>query len=203
MKFCAHCLANMLQNVSQNRENKKITLNDIRYVMTGAYQAFYPGTTMFSLTSSKPFRHHYCHWPNGFIHCVKGNGNGTASVLWSVIFYTHDRKTPQMIEAGTRVNHYDSIIRTLKNVSPEQIYKGLKISGEEIKIMVECAVIRITDSHYELSDGRKMNAISDQEAFGFFMLNPQKVVGGSGSVFYNTIVIFTPRPGLFDETPPT
>jgi hypothetical protein len=205
MTFVAHEIVNILQNISQNRggDNKRITLNDIRYAMSGAYLSIYPGTTMFSVGAGGP--HALAHWPAGFIHCVKGNSTGTAaSVIWSVVFYTHTSQSPAAVTCMNATNHSNSIIPSSQNVAPSVIYPGLTISSDQRKIIVECSLLKHNGASYRLVDGTSINAISNRKAFGFWILNPTPVTNDSngGLTFFNTVVIFTPEFGLFADTPP-
>jgi hypothetical protein len=81
-------------------------------------------------------------------------------------------------------------VNFLENASPAQIYKELKIKKDEVKILVEFTNIC------------KTSAAS--QAFGFLMMNPKysSAYGGLGH-YFTSIVIFTPKPGLFRKTPPS
>jgi hypothetical protein len=51
-------MANILQNISQNRENKKITKDDVKYAVAAAYLSIYPGKTMYTISNNRnPFGH--------------------------------------------------------------------------------------------------------------------------------------------------
>ena len=66
-----------------------------------------------------------------------------------------------------------------QDASPSEIYPTLKINPNEIKIIFESNV------HYS-------------------QLSPPETRGGTGNdgIYFHSAVIFTPKPGLFDETPP-
>lgn len=56
-EFVAQQMANIIQNISQKRENKKITAEDLGYAVALAYQTIYPGTTMFWKSNGLPLVH--------------------------------------------------------------------------------------------------------------------------------------------------
>jgi hypothetical protein len=84
-------------------------------------------------------------------------------------------------------------------VAPSAICPELSIKPGETKIIIENCIYFLRASYFRLVDGRTWANISSREAFGFLLLTPKV----QGDVFYfDSIVIFTPKPGLFDETPP-
>jgi hypothetical protein len=144
--------------------------------------------------------------PVAFIHCVKGNDNGTASLLWRMIFRAQDATSPQTVVCGTRGEHGNSIVQYLANAQPSSIYNDLKIKNGEIKILVECTMLYFENINYPFGDGRLSTTVSVGEAMGFWMLQPKASAGVSaagGFSFFSSVVIFTPKPGLFSETPPS
>ncbi|MDR0581293.1 MAG: hypothetical protein LBG04_04255, partial [Holosporaceae bacterium] len=79
MEFCAHCAVNMIQNVSQNRENKLITINDIKNACASAHLTVYRGNTVYDpnrkVDGNVP-------WVHCFVYYIKGMSDEKASVLW-------------------------------------------------------------------------------------------------------------------------
>jgi hypothetical protein len=49
---------------------------------------------------------------------------------------------------------------------------------------------------FKLTDNRTWSKISPREAFGFLILTPK---AQGGEFYFTSIVIFTPKPGLFDK----
>lgn len=205
-EFIAQQIANILQNISQKREgtDRKITCNDIRYAASLAYLSIFPGTTEFL---SKPATSDLGYRPFGFIFCVRGNTNSTASVLRAKKFHMayHKELTPNTVSVEA-----DLLIRTnvklLSNVNPSEIYPSLKINPSETKIIIECASFYYQAKGYYFTDGRAQSDVSPAQAFGLklFKLNPPITRDGcvNNNVFFHSTVIFTPKSGLFDETPP-
>ncbi|MDR2157893.1 MAG: hypothetical protein LBO02_01075, partial [Holosporaceae bacterium] len=197
MSFCAYCMASMLQEVSQNRENKKITVADLKNVATSAFLTIYPGKTTYP-TSLQKFI--YGHFLDCFVHCVKGV-NGNASVLWNkrMCSYNYTGAGPSDIYCGSFTgSHWSSMVKCQQNVAPSSICKDLTIKNGETKIIVEC--LSYVDLNYGFTDGRP-GSTSARERFGFWIMNIKPRGGTCG--YFNQVVIFTPKPGLFDETQPT
>jgi hypothetical protein len=207
MKFVAHKMVSILQNVSQNRDasNRKITISDIKNAMAGAYLSFYPGKTMYATGVQ---RHLYAHFSHGHIACIKGVDGGKASVLWIVQFHTGGNKEgyaidPESVECGVvseslPYQHAAGVTKYQGNALPSGIHKDLTIQKDEIKILVEC-ILYFHENYNKYADGR--TPTSAREVFKFLCLVPKpNKPGGRG--YFNSVVIFTPNPGLFDETAP-
>ena len=205
-EFVAQQMANILQNISQKREeaNRKITCNDIRYAASLAYLSIFPGKTEF-LTGNNSSDLGYR--PLGFIYCIKGNADSTASVLWATRFHmaTSGAESPGAVVFGSSAVNRTNI-KKLSNASPSEIYPTLKIEKDQIKIIIECTLWTNRGSTHFFTDGTPFSSISHSQAFGFHLLklSPPKTRDGYNNTeaFFHSAVIFTPKPGLFDETPP-
>jgi hypothetical protein len=92
------------------------------------------------------------------------------------------------------------LVRFLQNNLASLIYKNLKIKKDEIKIIIECYsyFCNSANSAYTFGDGRPCKNVSPRDAFNFFILSPKPTQWA----YFNSIIIFTPKPGLFNETPP-
>jgi hypothetical protein len=186
--------------VSQNRASKRITWNDLKFAIITGFSTVYPGKTMFG---TKAFTHIYGHCPLAFVICVKGVGNGKASVLWQMMYSMHrNLSINDNNNTGLRDNHVNSTIKCLENKEPSQIYNGLEIKENEIKILVECTIFYIVSNDAFFTDGRSCRDIPFREAMGFFILNPKMTLEwDTNNCYFTRVVVFTPNPGLFDETP--
>jgi len=75
----------------------------------------------------------------------------------------------------------------------------LKISEGEEKVII--------DSNLWWRTGDKDNTgntvKTSREAFKFYLVSPKVTVPCGSEAFFNSVVIFTPKPGLFDETAPS
>jgi hypothetical protein len=117
---------------------------------------------------------------------VKGLENEKASVIWCTRWHSaNDSPSPGKISLAGRDSR--SLVNTGSNVDPSKIYPDLRIQKGEVKILIEIAF-----HNYEYN-------IPAKKAFGFFVLNPPK---SGDNIYFNTVVIFTPKPGLFGDTAP-
>lgn len=201
MEFVAQQMANIIQNISQKRENKKITINDLKYAMTLAYQTVYPGKTMFWQGSGLPF----VHIPHPIIYYVKGNDNGTATTVWGKPLWTNDSSvvSPETIKSGTQTSSHDvSLINMGTDIPPSQIYPTLKIEPKEVKIIIEALIFFTPDD----SDINGKSGYTPREVFGCRLVSPKRWQNNNTNAkrggYFNSVVIFTPKSGLFDETAP-
>jgi hypothetical protein len=204
MEFCGHCLINILQNISQKRaENqKKITKLDVRYAMCAAYLTIYPGKTMYATGKNRFF---YGHESMSFLYYVKGLSGGKASVCWGVACWGDisepngkflDGNYASASEAFT-VTHSNSIINCGINVNPPQIYEDLQIKEGEVKMILEVSLA--TNDTFTFLDGKSVRTVPVQRRFGLYLAPVRSPRVWS---YLKTVVIFTPKPGLFNETPP-
>ena len=141
----------------------------------------------------------------GHIFCVQGNADSTASVLWARRFhYSRTGSDPSKVGFDTTIRRTN--VLNQKNKSPSKIYPTLKINPGDIKIIIECTIHYTRDEVYSFTDGRKPSNVSPSEVFGLLLykLSPPKTRDGitNDALYFNSVVIFTPKPGLFDETPP-
>jgi hypothetical protein len=198
MDFITHEIAGMIQNVSQGRANKKITPGDLRCCISAAFLSFYPGTTQFAKSAAVFKQPGFVH---GKIFCVVGNAGGKASVPWAMQYQygggsTVGSTSPGNVVIGGVSEDPRSAVRIGDNKEPSEIYPKLSIKPGETKIIIENFIYFVSSMNYKLIDNRTWENISPREAFGFLILTP-KVQGGG--FYFTSIVIFTPKPGLFDK----
>jgi hypothetical protein len=179
-------MASILQNISQNRSNKRITLNDIRHAVAGAYMSIYPGMTGYVLKTSGK-QHAVANAPHGYITAVKGLSNGGTQRLWNVKFHlvgeSADCTSPATMYI--KVNNFDRGSPVLPNAS---------VKVGEIKIVLECQRY-YGASAKSLLDGRVWSQVSVREAYGFLLLTPKAIP--------EFALVFTPNQRLFDENQPS
>jgi hypothetical protein len=202
-------MVSMFQNVSQNRseENRKIILKDIRYAYCSAYMSAYLGT--YSIFSNSKGYHLYGYAPHGWIYYMKGVGNDVRC-CWRVQFESVNGTgtTPSKITAGAASGAENrSFIRiaTGETKNPAAVYPGLSISDGEVKIIVEVgSYFNRGHANCRYLDGSV--AASLREVFGFFLIDPiitAYEANSGGNIYFNSIIIFTPKSGLFDGIAPT
>ncbi len=196
MNSVATNMVNLIQNVSQNRTNKRITLEDLKYCLISPYLKIFPNTSIYSTGS-----HNYIlgYAPLVLIVCVKGNNDATASVKWSRRIHTADNSSsPAQISIDTRNDR--SLIKTATNVVPSKIYPTLTIEPGETKIIIECSLHYSQWYQYYFTDGRPTSSVSPREAFGFYLLSN---LPHTQELYFQSVVIFTPKSGLFDDNVPS
>ena len=206
-EFVAQQFANIIQNISQKRSNKKITLNDIRHAASLAFLTIYPGTTMYRIGTSGS-RHELSHAPRICIFYVKGESGGKVSYKWHQLFLGESIANPKKWVLYTKpLETKESSVKQLSNVSPSEIYPTLKIGENEEKIIVEVNLFNalhvMNENEYVESD--KQEALA-KKAFKCRLVAPrplEKSVNDTKGWYFPSVVIFTPKPGLFDETPPS
>jgi Flp pilus assembly protein TadG len=204
MEFVAHEMVNILQNISQGRDNKKITLNDIRYAVSATYLSFYPGLTQYT---TSPNTNIFGHARHGHVVCVKGLANGNADILWRVRFHGAENSPSPLTLTASEGTWGSSIYQpSSANIAPSVIYPSLQIREGEIKILVECGFHyhAVRDYwRYYFTNGRYCADVSDTSAFGFLIL--QNLPGDgtkNDGTYFNSVVIFKPKSGLFSEIIP-
>ena len=197
MDFVAQQMVQMLQTVSQQRTNKRITQNDIVNVARAAYLTVFPGVSMV------PIRNEWL--PIGFyIECffygVRGEPNNKASVKWTKQLYFLNET---YVTVGVGSSNY--VVQNKQHVHPSEICSSLTIKDGEIKIIVECHLRYGLAYHF--SDGRRCKDVSFREVFGFLVYNPvpdksDRVNSKDFASFFISHAIFAPAAGLFDDTSP-
>ena len=187
-EFVAQQMANILQNISQKRTNKKLTKKDIAYALCLAWQSMYSGTTMFMTNNDYPLGHA----PYMNLYYVKGVDDGKATCVFRIIASGVGVTKPQDIITKSKISVTKSghvgRVRFLSNTAPSNIYPTLKINKGEEKIIVEAALYRNTT----------WNPSTEKAALGLYLVNPPRMASGSNwrYMFYS-VVIFTPKKGLF------
>lgn len=197
MDFVAHQIAQMLQNISNNQPIKKW---HIRQVVAAACLSCYPGKTMY--TTSGVWGPFYSPWPHGKIYYVTCNNEGKASVKWCQQFQfggwgSGVTGTPQTINvSNATIEDERSSVRGELNVLPSKIYPSLSMNAGETRIIVEICAYHTTE--YQKVGGG--NFTSPKEDFGFFLISPKpaRTVG----FYFENVVIFSPKSGLFSDTVP-
>ena len=204
-EFVAQQMANIIQNISQKRNNKKITANDIKYAVSTAYLSAFPGTSRFTSDKVTKYTGELGYNPLGYIYCVQGITDSTAKVLWAKRFHMAGKTyTPNKVVVDDNYNR--SNIKISSNVSPSEIYPLLRIEKDQIKIIIECAIHYAQGSGYSFADGRLTANVSPAHAFGLrlYKLAPPVTRDGAtnDAIYFHSAVIFTPNPELFNETAP-
>ncbi|MDR1236311.1 MAG: hypothetical protein LBJ96_04870 [Holosporaceae bacterium] len=161
-------------NIMQNH-GKKITRTDLAYMLCASALTIWPGNTMYS--GALGYR------PLCYLYYVVGTAHNKCSVKWG-----WDSGLPGSRPGGNRGqiivgSNGHSSVRFETNA--EKVYPSLKIEKGEVKVILDiCCHLQ---TPYLL-----------RKYFGFYVIS---VPTRSYSCFH-AVVIFTPKPGLFDETAP-
>lgn len=200
-EFVAQQMVNILQNISQNRTDKKINKNDIKYAASLAHLTIYPGKTMYADGKRGKYSHELSHMPFFFIHYVRALSGGKASVLWSYYCFCYSAVDPTGWQVDVNSSTY-CVVKRKTNVAPKDIYPTLKIDeGDDDKIIIECPLFcrerTMSLNAYAASDNQDTRA---KKAFKCMLATPRASYKKSLFGFYfPSVVIFTPQKGLFDE----
>ena len=189
-EFVGQQTANMIQNISKNRENPRITKTDLLNIHALAWQTVYPGVTIFRKDSVYPLNHK----PITSMYYVRGLSNGKASCIWRTWTRLYESPSKYGYNSYTNDNPH-SAVRYLTETVPANIYPTLKINPNEVKIIVETLIERD-------NSGVQYSGVSDRVSTGLYLVNPAKIKDGTWSYMFHSVVIFTPKPGLFTETAP-
>ncbi|MDR2781235.1 MAG: hypothetical protein LBB21_02125 [Holosporaceae bacterium] len=204
IELVTHEMASILQNISQKRKDKRITFDDIKYAMSAAFLTVFPGVTQYpdkglgKPVSAFPVGY----FPTIYVYCVIGNSDGTkASVIWLKHAYT------DYYSVGRRggvecADHVGSIVRYRTDSDPSSIYPGLKIASNEIKIIVECSFCYHQYSNWSFSNNTLCSSVPIEKAMGFYFMQLKRKTQRMED-YLSTVVIFTPKSGLFDNNAPT
>lgn len=197
LSFCSECAVNMFQNISQQRANKRITIQDYRYI-SGAAFIPYDGGDVEHYGADGSIVHPAVQMS---VYYLKGIDDDKVKIIWATIPYAADVPTerreeiiksgsikPWVCEKGWRINQeYDA----------KSIHKDLHIKKDEVKILLDL---------YLCASWCKGSTRKDKEypqTWGLWIYNPKAGSYGSQTGgWFHTYITFTPNPGLFDETPP-
>lgn len=200
MKNAAYYAVGAIQNVSQNRENKKLTKLDIQQIAA---------MWILCLPISLDFINYK--YLNAVListnlTLVEGTGTDKCKVRWSG--YTDRTRLPftswnvrkkndgDTLTAAFAVSlhtRYGQSVKINQEVVSTNLYKDLHIKAGEIKMILEL-------SFYNSASMK--GKIPIEKAFGFNMLKMPSW-GNKNDVYLNTWVIFSPQNDIFDpDNPP-
>lgn len=193
-EFVAQQMANMIQNISKKREDKKLNKNDFKHITSLAWLTMFPGMTKYAKSLG--------YVPAMMIAYIEGLDNGNAHCCWRV-WSTYENSTTANSDMhwdiGTDSYHFHTVHLSNK-ASPSSIYPSLRVNPGEYKIVLEVALL--THPTWKNKAGQS----TTKQKYGFHLVNP-RVNGDRGvadfHLCFNSVVIFTPKKGLFSETAPS
>jgi hypothetical protein len=188
----------MLQNVSSN---KALTMADIERIRCTAALTIYPGMTSYAISGSgnSAFRH-VGHFLSLYIYCVSGTGKNKGMCVWRWdSSYQNTSPANSTTDIQYNDNSYSIIRYKSSETSTSNIYKELTIEKDEIKIIVE---VSLRTGLCKYASGKSVSSVPISERFGFFVLTPSCPTPQKSGSHFHSVVIFTPKPGLFGKTAP-
>ena len=194
----AEIMINVIQNISQNRVDRRITQRDLNYARYIAGQTYFPGLSQYAVNEG--YQMGIC--PVFFIYCVKGTDHNKCKVIWSMDGHS-TTESPDDIKLGSfsGTSSWSLVNSPNGELNSPDVYKSLEIEKGEVKILLEFHINALPS--YKFWDGTSLFSIPLPKRFGLFLISP-KSCRNSRNIYsyFNSVVIFNPKPGLFSETPP-
>ncbi|MDR1375584.1 MAG: pilus assembly protein [Holosporaceae bacterium] len=198
----------MIQNVSKNRENKRISLEDVKRINYSAFINYYSGQQQLTKADTLPLGH----LPITVLIYVKGTGNNYCKVVWSLFVSGENATSP--IGSGGSLDEKNTSSSELtiadfrtwtgksyqhgQDLASTSLHPDLKIQINEIKMLLMTAFF--TKKEFKYADQKNVSD-NPRKLFGFHMLPLQLPLSGDNILFRNTVT-FIPNPGLFSDDPP-
>lgn len=192
-EFVAQQMANILQNIAKKgtAEGRTISSSDIRYAASLAYLSIFPGKTNFHSGNIGVLGYNGL----GYVFCVQGNEDSTASVRWVRRFnFVETISKPSIVWIDQKFLTASNI-KILTNAAPSEIYPTLKINPGDIKIIIECSIFQAYTS------------LPTYKVFGLYLYKIPRFTksraGGSSTTYFHSAVIFSPTSKTFFQTAPS
>ena len=209
LKNTAYFAANLIQNISDQRENKTISKKDLNQITICAFANLYRGLSIFNPNHSQ-YGHIYAYY-------VVGDDNDKATVKW--VWDSGEPGTnpnnptgSNAYTSGTSINN--SIVKFSSAAVANTIHKDLTIKKGEVKIILDVSIIIPMAATYvapttQINQNNAAAPIARSDEIrhspagrlGFYLI-PVKNMRGTVNSFLNYVLIFSPKPGLFSATPP-
>jgi len=186
VEFCAYCYVNMVQNISQNRENKRITLTDLGNIIAASSLPYFGGgTSQYGGGDIQSYTHGF--FPHPMLLFVKGLDNGKAKIMWIVKAMWFPPGGSAATTSASDASYHCLVNWNIgRELEPSAVCEGFSIKPGEIKMVLDYYFFSSTDT-------------VPAAKWGLLILAPQKeTVWG----YFHRVVIFIPKPGLFDDNPP-
>jgi hypothetical protein len=195
-------MINMIQNISQDRDSKRITRADLRNIRCAGGLSVYPGTTLYGASSNNREYLPLGHTILVYLSCIEGTGTNMAKTRWywtSSSLYSQPNSTSgEATSTSAPPSH--CVHWTSTPIDSNSIYPGLTIKNGEIKMIIEVMV-----KSRSWPDGKSASNDSGSKLFGFFLLKLPGLLtvnGATQDVRYYSSVVFIPNHGLFSVDRP-
>ena len=207
MRFIGYQMISMMQNVSINRSDRLLTKADLNHIRLTAFLSYFPGTTGLSMTDDGKT---YAKGMFGFFNMwyLKGIGNNKAQVKWvrSVNWSRLNYDSTISVYANKEwsdLPQLHSAKESNAEIDVSEIRQGLRIEKEEVKMILEISLFvggpGGADFYYP--DGTNVYDVFRRKRFGLFLADPPNPADATRTIF-NQVLIFSPRPGIFNDEGP-
>ncbi len=191
----------MLQNISQKRDNKAITLTDFKFIRCATALSIYNGTSGYAISGSNSSAcRRVGHFMSLYVYYVQGTDKNKGKCLWRWDS-GYQNTTPSNSDSYNAYNDnsYAVVRYSSKEVSTNSIYKDLTIEKGEEKIIVE---VSLRTGLCKYADGTNISSHPIKNRFGFNLITPKCPTPAKNGSHFHSIVVFTPKKGLFSSTAP-
>ncbi|MDR1235732.1 MAG: hypothetical protein LBJ96_01875 [Holosporaceae bacterium] len=201
MKFCAHCAVNMFQNISLGRPNKRITLQDYKYISCSAFLPYYGGGTQ--QYGGLKLESYAISTPQMSLCYLKGTGINKVKMIWAVVSNWGQPPPSRQIgtmRAGASIHDHIMLPRVYTDTEYDASYicEDLKINAGEVKMMVD-VYLNASWCPGGMFGKRRVSP----GLWGLLVCSPEAESWGSNmGGWFHYKIIFTPKLGLFDEDLP-
>ncbi|MDR2766108.1 MAG: pilus assembly protein [Holosporaceae bacterium] len=207
MRFSTYCAINMIQNLTQKRDDRRITRLDMAYIFSTSMISFFGGGGNIQYGTSN--EHPLGYWPSSRLYYIKGVGDNKAKIIWKL------QSTGPLSAPGDPMPEFSTVAdeaTTVKGnfnseIDSSAILPDLTIRDGEVKMIYEvslCTKSNITNPR----GGIWWTGDEPPRSFwGFYLLKPTRTFYDDSSsprvhAYFTRATVFTPSPGLFVEDPP-
>jgi len=196
-EFVGQQMANIIQNISQQRTSKSITQDDLKYALCLANLSMFHGITMYTQDTNYPG---YTTWVQMYRVVGTGNGKAKCTHRWELSTWNGTNPPKSIWYTCTSGEHKGSKVKYSSTaVTASQIYPTLKMGSDdnttEEKIIIDVCIF--TDSGI-----RPAGKSTEKQILGFNLTTPVPILYGKFHFYCHSIVIFTPKKGLFSDSCP-
>jgi hypothetical protein len=204
MEFAAHCAVSIIQNISQNRSDKRIKLKDLSYARCFAGLSLYPGKSSYAVSGSGDSARRSTGGFNlWYLYYIKGTGHNKCKICWCWDSGSVNTSPDSSDFNGFRNSDasFSAVVyKTGDSVNSWEIYPSLTIEEGEEKLILDSCYWAMNTAVF--ADGSSAATVPLGRRFGLYVATPKSPKKG-GEAYFHSVVIFTPKPGLFSETRPT
>jgi hypothetical protein len=193
----------VIQNVSLHRSNKRVTLKDLSYARCFSALPVYPGASLYAISGSGTFAKRYT---AGFcllyLYYIKGTGHNKCKVCWcwdsNFVNTSPNSSTFQFVDSA--YNSYSAVFyKSGDKANSWEIYPSLTIEEGEEKMVLDYCYWAANVGVF--ADGSPAASVPLGRRFGLYFATPKSPP--RGEAYFHSVVIFTPKPWLFDANRPS